>query len=80
MVVEVHVDPDELLTGPEVARLLEIQPGTWRNYVRRGYAPKPDDPGVGPVNRRCPRWRLETVREYRLRGKRPGHRTDLEAS
>lgn len=76
--VEVNVDPDELLTGKEVAQLLEIDPATWRTYVRRGYAPKADDPGVGPVNRRTPRWRLETVREYRLNRKGQGHRTDRE--
>lgn len=74
---EVSVDPDELLTGVEVARLLEISPTTWRGYVRRGYAPPADDPGAGPVNRRTPRWKLATVREYRLNRAGQGARTDI---
>lgn len=75
---EVSVDPDELLTGPEVCRLLEISGSTWRTYVKRGYAPPADDPGVGPPNRRTPRWRLETVREYLLARSGQGARTDLK--
>jgi len=62
---DVVADPNELLTAADVARLLGLQPSTWRAYVCRGQAPPADDPGVGPVNRRTPRWRLSTVREYR---------------
>lgn len=69
MTGEVTADPDRLLTGPEVCALLGIEPGTWRTYVCRGQAPVADDPGVGPANRRTPRWRLSTVREY-SRGRR----------
>ena len=74
---EVTVDPDELLTGPECARLLEIDPATWRSYVRKGYIPPADDPGVGPVNRRTPKWRLATVREFKQSRRGQGARTDL---
>lgn len=74
----VTADPDRLLTGPEVAALLGVEPSSWRVSVWRGYAPKPDDPGgVGPVNQRRPRWRLSTVRAFRQAPKRPGRRTDL---
>ena len=62
---DVVADPDKLLTGRDVARLLGIAPQTWRTYVMRGQAPAPDDPDAGtPVNRRVPRWRLSTVRTY----------------
>lgn len=68
---EIRVDPDELLTGPEVARLLEISPAAWRMLVMRGAAPVADDPGGdGPVNQRRPRWRLESVRDFKQ--SRPG--------
>lgn len=78
MVDPVGSVPDRLLTGPEVARLLGIDPSTWRQYVRRGYAPKPDDPDADrPVNRRMPRWRVDTVARYRAERKGQGHRSDL---
>lgn len=73
----VSVDPERLLTGSEVARLLGIKPATWRSYVHRGYAPRPDDPGVGPVNNREPRWRLCRVREFLVQRRGQGRRTDL---
>lgn len=60
----VRADLSDLLTVAEVASLLGMQPGTWRALVARGQAPKADDPGVGPINRRMPRWRLSSVREY----------------
>lgn len=69
---EVSVDPGELLTVAEVARLVGMTPSGWRSMVSLGYAPKPDDPGTGPVNRRMPRWRLETVREFQLSRRRRG--------
>lgn len=62
---EVVADPERLLTGREVSRLLGIQPDTWRSYVNRGKAPPPDFADLDtPVNNRLPRWRLDTVREY----------------
>ena len=76
---EVVADPDRLLTGPEVAALLGIEPVSWRSLVRQGFAPVADDPGgVGPVNTRRPRWRLSTVREFRQNRKGRGFRSDLE--
>lgn len=62
---EITADPERLLSTAEVARLLGIQPATWRNYVRRGYAPTADVPSAS-----LPLWRLETVREYRQGRKR----------
>lgn len=58
--------PDPLLTGPEVAALLDIDPGTWRGYVHRGQAPKADEPGDESLsaNRRTPRWRLSTIERW----------------
>lgn len=62
---EVYADGEQLLTVRELTRLLGIQPATWRKYVSRGQAPKPDFPDLGtPVNIRAPRWRLDTVRDY----------------
>jgi len=73
-----EISQDRLLTGPEVAQLLKIDPATWRGYVRRGYAPKADDPDdTRPVQRRSPRWRLSTVAEYLEKRKGQGHRSDL---
>lgn len=69
MVGEVVADPERLLSGPEVAAVLGIGADTWRSYVRRGYAPAPDVPGVGCPERRRPKWRLSTVRTY-YQGKR----------
>lgn len=68
--------PDSLLTGPEAAQRAGITPATWRGYVSRGYAPKPDDPDDGrPANRRSPRWLTSTVDHFRAnrlgQGKRP---------
>jgi hypothetical protein len=62
---EVRADPNRLLSGTEVSRLLGIKSDTWRAYVSRGQAPAPDAPDLEtPVNNRIPRWRLSTVREY----------------
>jgi hypothetical protein len=73
----VVADPDRLLTTAEVAAALGIQPATWRKMVSVGSAPRADDPGVGPVNRRTPRWRVSTVRAFRLGRKGKGFRSDL---
>jgi hypothetical protein len=55
---------DPLLTGAECAALAGVAAATWRSLVRGGYAPKADDPGVGPVNRRTPRWRRSSVERF----------------
>jgi hypothetical protein len=75
--IVVEVVPGELLTGAEVARLLEVKPASWRSLVSLGYAPAADEPGTGPANRRKPLWRLETVRGYMLSRPGRGSRTDL---
>lgn len=71
-------DPERLLTGPQVAAALGMTPGAWRQAVYAGYAPAADDPGQGPVNRRTPRWRVATVRAFKLKGRLgQGFRSDL---
>jgi hypothetical protein len=67
---------DVLLTGPEAAARIGLEPATWRSYVSKGYAPAADDPDAGrPVNRRSPRWLTSTVDDFAAnrigRGKRP---------
>jgi predicted DNA-binding transcriptional regulator AlpA len=76
---EVVADPDRLLSGPEVARLLGVQASSWRARVAEGRAPAPDDPGPldVPANRRRPRWRLSTVREFKQSRPGQGFRSDL---
>jgi hypothetical protein len=65
MTGEVTADGERLLTVREVTRLLGIRPDTWRTYVSRGQAPRPDFPDLDtPVNIRVPRWRLDTVADY----------------
>jgi len=64
---DIWADPNRLLYTEEVCALLNppMTPDTWRSVVRRGSAPKPDDPDLGtPVNRRRPRWKLSTVVRY----------------
>lgn len=81
MVEPIDTVPDRLLTGPEVARLLGITPGAWRSLVAKGYAPAADDPDAERApQRRSPRWRLDTVAEFRRNRKGRGHRSDLEPS
>ncbi len=65
-----------LLSGGQVCALLRIQPATWRNYVRRGYAPEPVDPGNvdHPPAQRRPRWSLAQVVGYVEGKKRRWHR------
>lgn len=60
------MNPDDLLTGPQVAALLGIKPATWRAYVQRGQGPRPDDPDADnpSANRRAPRWRQSTVNAW----------------
>lgn len=71
---------DKLLTGPEAAARLGLTPATWRGYVSKGYAPKPDDADEGrPVNRRAPRWRVSTIDEFAGNRLGQGARTDRKA-
>lgn len=62
----VRLSDDDLLTSAECAALVSatLTPAAWRSLVSKGYAPKADDPGVGPVNRRTPRWRRGAVKAY----------------
>lgn len=49
----------------EAASHCGVRPGTWRDYVARGHAPRPDDPDEdAPPNRRRPRWKADTVRTW----------------
>jgi hypothetical protein len=52
---------DERLTVSAVAERLGIQPSTWRAYVARGQAPKPD----GWYDRRTPWWHASTIEAWR---------------
>ncbi len=66
--------PDEpaRLTNREAAALAGIAPGTWRDYVARGYAPTPDGRlGVTPW------WWESTVRAWLESRPGQGARTDL---
>jgi hypothetical protein len=47
---------------------------TWRGYVSRGYAPKPD----GHHDARTPWWYEATVDEWKARRPGAGARTDLK--
>lgn len=67
---------DPLLTGPQAADRLGIEPSTWRAYVSRGQAPPPDDPDLGQIKqRRNPRWRQSVIDEIKARKRQP-KRTD----
>lgn len=57
----------------EAASHCGIRPGTWRDYVSKGFAPAPDDldEGARPERRR-PRWRPETVTAWHAARPRPG--------
>jgi len=52
-----------MLTGPQIAQRLGITPAGWRSMVRKGLAPRPDDPGDVSVSvqRRTPRWHDATI-------------------
>ncbi len=60
------------LTNRQAAELAGIAPGTWRDYVARGYAPQPDGRlGVTPW------WWEGTVRAWLESRPGQGARTDL---
>lgn len=74
-------EEDPWLGLGEVAARAHVRPDTWRSYVKRGYAPPPDDPddqdpGV-PKERRRRRWRTSTVDAYLASRPGQGRRTDL---
>lgn len=67
---------DPLLTGPEAAARIGITAGTWRSYVKRGYAPAADVPDdERPANRRSPRWLASTVDHFTANRRGQGRRT-----
>lgn len=49
------------LTTAEITAELGIKPSTWRSYVARGYAPKPD----GHLDARTPYWFRSTIDTHR---------------
>lgn len=53
---------DDLLGYQEIAVLLNVSPGTLRNYRRRGYMPEPD---VMLADR--PRWFRSTIVKWERR-------------
>lgn len=56
---------DPMLTVAEVATLTGVGASDFRARVRRGTAPRPDDPDEGRApERRMPRWRLSTIRRW----------------
>lgn len=72
---------DPLLTGEHAARRVGIAAATWRSYVARGYAPKPDVPDLNaPTNRANPRWLTSTVDQYIATRPGQGARTDRKAA
>lgn len=52
---------DDRLTVMQVAQLYNIKPATFRAYVKRGQAPKPD----GQHDKRTPYWLRSTLEEWR---------------
>ena len=81
---------DDWFSSDEAASYVDKRPSTWRSYVSKGLAPKPDDPGDlrEHPKRRRPRWRQETLDAYKsgipqtpgeawAKRKGQGRRTDL---
>jgi hypothetical protein len=64
---------DEKLTTKAAAERAGVKPKTWSSYVRRGYAPQPDD----GYDRRTPWWWASTIDEWKKGRKGQGARTDL---
>jgi hypothetical protein len=61
------------LTTAEAAERADCQPATWRGYVARGQAPKPD----GHHDARTPWWWESTVDRWKASRPGRGARTDL---
>jgi len=51
----------ERLTSAEVSTRLDVQPSTWRSWVSRDQAPKPD----GAYDARTPYWLASTIDEWK---------------
>lgn len=62
---------DEEWTVRQCAEHWGVQPGTWRDYVAKGRAPK----ATRYLDRRTPLWSAEAVRAWQRPGQ--GKRTDL---
>ena len=60
------------LRSHDIAARANIQPSTWRDYVSRGRAPKPD----GHFDQRTPYWLEETIAEWEA--SRPSNTTSNE--
>lgn len=72
---------DPLLTGPQAAHRIGIDPATWRSYVSKGYAPNADYADENaPPNRANPRWLTSTVDLYIANRDGQGARTDRKAA
>ncbi|GAA5154854.1 hypothetical protein GCM10023340_39070 [Nocardioides marinquilinus] len=54
------MSPDDRLTTREVAELIGVVPGTWRDYVARGTAPAAD----GRHDARTPFWLRSTIETW----------------
>jgi predicted DNA-binding transcriptional regulator AlpA len=61
------------LTVPEAAERAGCKPSTWRAYVNRGHAPRPD----GRYDLRTPWWWESTVDAWKDARPGRGARTDL---
>jgi predicted DNA-binding transcriptional regulator AlpA len=74
-------EADPLLSLHEAAARAGVADSTWRSYVSRERAPKPDDLDDGVAKqRRRPRWRTSTVDAFRDDRLGQGRRTDLTKS
>ena len=57
-------DPDEMMTGPMIARELGISPKTWRSYQARGDGGVPPPDGREPLTG-TPWWYRRTITAWR---------------
>ncbi len=64
----------ETWTVQQCAAAWDVKPSTWRDYVAKGYAPKPL-PGYDEQRRRL--WLADEVRNWSRTGR--GARSDLRA-
>lgn len=65
--------PRTKLTTAEAAAKVGVKPGTWRDYVSKGKAPKAD----GRYDERTPWWWSTTVNRYIAARPGRGARTDM---
>lgn len=71
------MDDEQLIGVVAAAHIARIAPSSWRTYVARGRAPKPDAPR--DANGR-PRWKKTTVEAWQEQKPGQGHRSDLDGS